>query len=67
VDESRSASQKLADHLLGDGGLDALVAERRAAGDSWRQVALALHLATNGAVSLTDETLRRWYGERASA
>jgi hypothetical protein len=64
--DDRSHARQLADALI-SGGVDQLVAERRAAGDSWREIARAIYDATDRKVDLTDETIRRWYAEQASA
>lgn len=54
-----TATQRLADHLLG-GNLDEYVAKRRAKGDSWRRISLDLRDDTG--VEVTSEAVRGWYG-----
>jgi hypothetical protein len=56
-------TQRLLDLLL-EGQLDAFVTERRARGEPWRTIARDLYDQTD--VDVTGETLRAWYGERAS-
>lgn len=64
--DRRTAHHILADHLLGDDGpLERFVAERRAAGRSWRLIARDLVEATDSAVDVTFETLRSWFPESA--
>lgn len=51
---------ELADHLLPD-GLEEFVTSRRAAGQSWRRIALELRDATGTVIDVTHETLRSWF------
>ena len=53
-----TTTRRLADVLL-DGKLDEYVAERRAAGKSWRRITLDLRDDT--AIDITHGTLRSWY------
>jgi hypothetical protein len=50
---------RLADKLL-DGELHEFIADRRAAGVSWRLISRALYEATEHQVDVTHETLRTW-------
>lgn len=57
---------RLADALLGDDGpLESYVAQRRAAGRSWRLVARDLYEKVD--VDLTPEILRRWFSDESSS
>ena len=56
----RSANYHLFDVLL-DGRLDEFVAERRAAGKSWRIISHELWDATGQRFSVSHEVLRRWF------
>lgn len=58
--EAPSATRRLADTLI-EGGLDDFVRTRRDQGKSWRLVARDLFDQTDGAVDITDQTLRSWY------
>lgn len=60
----QSPTRTLANDRLG-GGLDALVAERRHAGVSWRLIAREVHERTG--VDVTFETLRIWYAANPPA
>lgn len=51
--------QRLADHVLGR-PLEEWVAERRAAGDSFRTISIALREQTNGELDITETSLRQW-------
>lgn len=55
-------TRQLADTLL-PGGVDQFIAERRAAGASWRRIALDLRDATKARVDVTPETLRNWHAD----
>lgn len=57
-----TATHRLADALLGEGGLEQYVRERRQAGKSWRKI--TLDLRDDIALDLTYETLRGWFGDR---
>lgn len=60
-----TATQRLADHLLG-GNLHDYVMGRRAKGHSWRRI--ALDLRDDIGVDVTHETVRSWYlGEEVAA
>lgn len=60
-----TATQRLADHMLG-GDLQNYVLTRRAKGDSWRRIALALR--DDIGIDVTHETVRGWYlGAEAQA
>lgn len=48
-----------ASHILGRDVLD-WIADRRAAGRSWRQIVTDLEEATGGVVSAVPETVRSW-------
>lgn len=61
---SASTKRRLADALL-DGHLDEFVAERLAAGKSWRQVSIELRDRID--VDVHEETLKRWYREEPQA
>lgn len=56
-----TSHQRLAEALLGQ-PLATWVAERRAAGKSWRKIAADLSVSTGGAARISRETLRSWYG-----
>lgn len=61
-------TRRLADRLLADvGGVDQLIADKRADGASWRAIALAIRDLTAGEVDVTDETVRRWGSEQTPA
>lgn len=49
---------RLADYLVGD--IEEFVRSRRAAGASWRRIALDLRDATDKRIEVTHEALRRW-------
>ena len=61
-----SPTYQLADQALA-GTLAATVLDARAAGQSWRRIAQAIYARTGGAVDVTGETLRLWFGEQATA
>lgn len=61
--DNRTPAHILADLLLGGDGLDGFVRTRRAAGESWRDIELALMSASEGKVKVTGQTLRMWYGK----
>lgn len=61
--DNRTPAHILADLLLGGGGLGEFVTNRRTAGDSWRDIELALITATDGKVKVTGQTLRMWFGK----
>lgn len=64
---SGSATQRLADALLGQPVIDWLQ-ERRAAGtQSFRQLAAALKDATDKQVDVTDQTIANWLTEAEKA
>jgi len=54
-----TATQRLASVLLDQDVCD-YIAEKRAAGRSWRLLARDLYDATGGHVDVTSETLRQW-------
>lgn len=56
----KTTTHILADHLL-DVPLAQYVGAKRAAGESWRNIALGLRDDTDGQVNVTHETLRRWF------
>lgn len=56
----RSPLRLLADNLLSE-GVDTFVSTRRAAGKSWRAVALDLRDTTKGQIDVAPETVRGWY------
>jgi hypothetical protein len=58
-------NQKLAGMLLGKPVKD-YIAERRAAGRSWRLVSRDLYEATNGQIDITGEAARLWAMEEAA-
>jgi hypothetical protein len=43
------------------------IAERRTNGDAYRQIAVALRDATDGATDVTDQTVRAWHLSSLSA
>lgn len=49
----------LADQLLG--GLEEFVLSRRAAGMSWRRIAIAIYDATDHKLMPTHESIRSWF------
>lgn len=55
----RTATQRLASHLLGRDVRD-FIAEKRTEGRAWRYIARDLYDATDGQVDVTYETLRQW-------
>ena len=59
-----SPTKRLADKLLADRtvatSVDQLIADRRAAGESWRRIALDLRDLTDGQIDVTPETVRGW-------
>ncbi len=57
-----TATQRLADHMLG-GGLQEYVTSRRVKGASWRRI--SLDLRDDIGVDVTHETLRSWYPDTA--
>jgi hypothetical protein len=57
--QSPSARQRLADELLGR-PVAQFIAEHRAAGSTWTEVAFALREATSGEISVSGEALRQW-------
>lgn len=56
---TRTATQRLADHLLG-GPVEAWIRERQDEGKSLRAIARELWSATDHHIDVTGETLRRW-------
>lgn len=56
---SETPSQRLATMLLGR-PVQLWIADRRAAGASWRTIANDLNTATNGQVTVTHEAVRQW-------
>jgi hypothetical protein len=56
----RTITWQHANVVLG-GALDEFVTSRRADGKGWRLIARELWAATDGQVSVTHESLRRWY------
>lgn len=54
--------KQLAESALGE-PIEPWIDARRRDGDSWRTIALALYVATDGRVSLTSEAVRRWNPE----
>jgi hypothetical protein len=56
---AHTPTQRLAGLLLGR-PVNQWIAERRAAGRSWRLVARDLYEATNGQIDVTHETVRVW-------
>lgn len=58
----KSSTQRLAELLLGSPLVD-FIADRRAAGRSWRLLSRDLREATDGQVDITGETLRVWSAE----
>lgn len=59
-----TATQRLADHMLG-GTLSDYVLTRRAKGDSWRRI--ALDLRDDIGIDVTHETVRAWYMDADNA
>jgi hypothetical protein len=57
--QSPSARQRLADELLGRPVLD-FIAEKRASGETWTNIAFALREATHGEIAVSGEALRQW-------
>lgn len=55
-------TRKLVELLLGE-DLEAWVASRRSAGQSWRAVASDLNERLDGACTISHETLRAWFAE----
>jgi hypothetical protein len=60
-----SHARTLAGVLLNQPVTDWVIAQRNE-GKSWRAIALELHLATNGVVSVSDQTIRNWAGQDAA-
>jgi hypothetical protein len=56
----RTPTYHLANVLL-DGQFSEWVAERRAAGRSWRRIALELYEVSDQRINVTHETLRNWF------
>lgn len=54
----------LADQLLG--GLEEFVLSRRAAGMSWRRIAIAIYDATDRKLMPTHESIRSWFPDDAN-
>lgn len=61
----QSPTYQLADLALG-GKLREMVMEGRALKQSWQQIAQRIYDRTGGAVVVSDETLRRWFGVPAA-
>lgn len=55
-----SPRQRLADLLL-QRPVAEFIAERRAGGDSYSNIATALKDATDGEIDVTDEAVRQWH------
>lgn len=64
--EERTPTFQLADMLLPE-GLPSFVAERRAAGRSWRRLARDIYDATDQRIDVSFETLRGWFSDEAVA
>ena len=56
----QTPTSRLADNLL-PGGLEEFVLSRRAAGMSWRRIALAIYDATDRKIDPTHESIRSWF------
>lgn len=56
----RPSRKRSAERVLGV-SLETFIAERRANGESYRRIALALRDATAGAIDVTDVTVRAWH------
>lgn len=52
-------TRRLADKLI-EGGVDRFIQDRRANGDSWRSISLALRDTTGSEIDVTPETVRNW-------
>ena len=64
VVQASTPKRRLADLLI-EGGLETFVADRRAAKDSWRSIALDLYKVTAGELDITPESLRLWFPQYA--
>lgn len=64
ADTRHSAKRRLTETLLGE-DLSVYVSRCRAAGDSWRQISLAIQRQVD--VDLHPETLRLWFREEVAA
>lgn len=58
----QTAKQRLADFILGR-PLAEFVAERRADDVAWRRISRELLDSTDGAVDISGESLRAWFGD----
>lgn len=47
--------------------LEAFVADRRARGTPWEVISKELYATTEGSVSVTERTLRRWFEQEGAA
>lgn len=63
---SKTDRQQLAE-LAYPGDLAAYVTARAQSGESWRKIARFVNSQMNGGVSVSYESLRRWYGEERAA
>ena len=61
-----TSKQPIAEHLF-DGDLEAFVRERRQAGDTWRDIELAVKGKLPPIITISYETLRTWYGSKETA
>jgi hypothetical protein len=62
----QTPTRRLADTLL-DGRLDEFVTSRRAEGRPWRLICRDLRDATDGAIDITEVTIRSWFPPAPSA
>lgn len=60
----RSPRKRFADRLLGV-SVEEFIATRRADGDSYRRIAVALSDATGGEIDVTDVTVRVWHQQQS--
>jgi hypothetical protein len=64
MQEPRTVSKRLADVLLGQ-PVEEWLLQERAKGLSFRKIARELYLRTDGALDVSDQTLRTWLMQSA--
>lgn len=65
MSEPETPNQRLASLLLGRPVRD-WIADQRALGHTWRHIATALDIATDGQVVVSHEAVRGWFDEAAA-